>query len=70
MLDALFLQETKIDGQFYIPNFKLYRKDVNSNTGGIMMYFRSDLGQQRRRVRSGRDNGCRINFKWREMVIL
>ena len=53
MLDALFLQETKIDesfpdSQFYIPNFKLYRKDVNSNIGGIMMYFRSDLGQQRR----------------------
>ena len=53
MLDALFLQETKIDesfpdGQFYIPNFNLYKKDVNSNTGGIMMYFQSDLGQQRR----------------------
>ena len=53
MLDALFLQETKIDesfpdSQFYIPNFKLYRKDVNSNMGGIMMYFRSDFGQQRR----------------------
>ena len=53
MLDALFLQETKIDesfpdGQFYIPNFNLYKKDVNSNMGGIMMYFQSDLGQQRR----------------------
>lgn len=53
MLDVLMLQETKLDdsfplGQFSVPNFKLYRKDVTSNSGGLMMYVRGDLPQRRR----------------------
>ena len=42
-LDILSVQETKLDdsfpnGQFLIPNFKMYRKDVKSDTGGITTY--------------------------------
>ena len=53
-VDILSVQETKLDdsfpnGQFLIPNFKMYRKDVKSDTGGIIMYFRSDLAQRRRK---------------------
>ena len=52
-LDILFLQETKLDGsfpdvQFSADGFKLYRKDVLQNTGGIMAYIRSDLVHKRR----------------------
>ncbi len=48
VLDILMLQETKLDdsfpeGQFVTDGFRLYRKDVTSNAGGIMMYVRSDL---------------------------
>ncbi len=53
IFDILMLQETKLDGffpdsQFAAEGFKMYRKDIRSDTGGLMMYVRSDLSQKRR----------------------
>ncbi len=53
VLDVLMLQEIKLDdsfppSQFYVSNFKVYRKDVNAHCGGLMMYVRGDLPQRRR----------------------
>ena len=47
-IDILGLCETKIDesfpnAQFRIENYKLYRRDRNSNGGGIAFYIRSDI---------------------------
>ena len=52
-LDILMVQETKLDGsfpngQFLVDDFKMYRKDIKSDTGGILMYIRNDLAQHRR----------------------
>ena len=59
LLDILIIQETKLDdtfldGLFTVPGFKMYRKDVNSSTGGIIMYVWNDF----------------LQFRYREVVIV
>ena len=49
----LAIQETKIDdsfpqGQFAVPQYKMFRKDYKSNEGGLMRFVRNDLPQFRR----------------------
>ncbi len=78
MLDILFIQESKLDesfpaGQFQIPGFKCYRKDVRSNCGGLLSYVGDDLIQPRRddmeprghNVRSGRIETMIIEITFR-----
>ena len=53
VFDMLSIQETKIDSsfpdaQFQIPYYKLYRNDLKCDEGGLMMYLRSDMPQNRR----------------------
>ena len=52
LLDILSIQETKLDtsfpmAQFVIDGYKCYRKDVNCNKGGLIIYVRSDIPQKR-----------------------
>ncbi len=52
-IQSTMLQKTKLDdsfpaGQFYVDNFKAYRKDNNSVSGGLMIQVRGDLPQRRR----------------------
>ena len=48
-IDVLLVSETKIDDSFPIRNFlmdgfrTLYRLDRNSNSGGLMLFFREDI---------------------------
>ncbi len=53
VFDILMLQETKLDdsftdSQFATQGFKMYRKDMKSETGGVIMYVLSDFPQKRR----------------------
>ncbi len=53
IFDILMLQGTKLDdsfpdSQFATEGFKMSRKDIKSDTGGLMMYVRSDFPQKRR----------------------
>ena len=54
MVEILSLQETKLDdsftgAQFSVPGYRLHIKDYKSNSGGLMMWIRDDLPQQRRK---------------------
>ncbi len=54
-IDILSLQETKLDdrfpaGEFHVDNFnmfKLYRKDLTTKSGGLMMLLRGDIPHRR-----------------------
>jgi len=51
-VDILALCETKLDnsfpnGQFSISNYNCFRKDRNSNGGGLMYHIRSDIPHRR-----------------------
>ena len=53
ILDLISIQETKLDesfpaNQFAVPNFKMYRKDVTDQSGGLLLYVRSDVPQRQR----------------------
>ena len=53
IFDFLSIQETKLDssfpdGQFKIPQYKLYRNDYKNNEGGLLFYIRNDMPQHRR----------------------
>ena len=53
MIDILVIGETKLDesfpaNQFRINGFKKpYRKDRNTNGGGVMIYVREDIPSQK-----------------------
>ena len=47
------ISETKLDAsfpnaQFHVEGYKLYRKDRDSNGGGVIIYIRSDLTSRQR----------------------
>ena len=53
LLDILFISETKLDSSFPLQQFKIqqfsdYRRDRNSNGGGLALYIRSDINHRRR----------------------
>ena len=53
MVDVLGIGETKLDeshtsAKFKVTNYRLYRKDVNSQQHGLMVYIRSDIPHTRR----------------------
>ncbi len=53
LMDVLMISETKIDHSFPNANFamtdyKLYRNDKNTRSGGLMLYIRGDLPHRRR----------------------
>ena len=47
-VDLLLISETKIDAsfpnaQFYITGYTIYRRDRNSNGGGLLLYVKDDI---------------------------
>ena len=53
LADILVISETKLDAsfpnaQFHVEGYKLYRKDRDSNGGGVIIYIRSDLTSRQR----------------------
>ncbi len=53
IFDILMLKKTKLDdsladSQFATEVFKMYRKDMKSDTGSLIMYVLSDFPQKRR----------------------
>ena len=59
MLDALMIQESKLDESFTVTNFalngfNLYQHDHTEHSGGIMMYIRNELKDYRIRRDSER----------------
>jgi hypothetical protein len=53
VVDILFVAETKLNAsfpnaQFAVDNYRLWRKDMTSHGGGVMVYLRSDIPGDRR----------------------
>ena len=65
LVDFMGIAETKLhdtfpDTQLKIENYKMYRKDVNSQSQGIMAYIRSDIPHSRRKDLKGDHDDVQI----------
>ena len=52
LVDFMATAETKLDGsfpsnQYCVENFELYRQDLTSKSGGLVVHVRNDLPQRR-----------------------